>query len=100
MRYDRTIYLCRRGIETYDDATGDYIESEPSCVKRRATIMDTRKDTMQLVYGEIRQGSLTVHIQNHYHCAIDYMMIDGIKYRIDYQRKLRTKHTYVVSEVQ
>ena len=31
-----------------------------------ASVMDTRAEIMQIVYGGIRQGSVTVQLQNHY----------------------------------
>ena len=100
MRYDTPVFFCRRGEMTYDADTGDYIEGKPSEDKRLASVMDTRQETMQLVYGEIRQDSLTVQIQNHYKRVVDYVRIGDKKYRVDYQRKLRFKHTFILSEEQ
>ena len=100
MRYDTKIIFALNGSATYDEETGDYIDSEPIETVRYASIMDTNRETMHLVYGEIRQGSLTIQLQNHYDDPFDYISIDGTKYKVDYTRKLRVKQTFVVSEVQ
>lgn len=84
----------------YDAGTGDYVDDTVVETLRYASVMDTRTETMRLVYGEIRQGSLTVHIQNHYSDAFDRIRIGGKVYSVDYRRRLRVKESFVLSEVQ
>ena len=55
---------------------------------------------MQVIYGMIKQGSLTIQLQNHYDCPFDQIRIGNKIYKVDYSRKLRTKQTFIVSEVQ
>nr|DAJ09308.1 MAG TPA: hypothetical protein [Caudoviricetes sp.]DAQ66546.1 MAG TPA: hypothetical protein [Caudoviricetes sp.]DAZ02743.1 MAG TPA: hypothetical protein [Caudoviricetes sp.]DAZ77738.1 MAG TPA: hypothetical protein [Caudoviricetes sp.] len=55
---------------------------------------------MNLVYGSIKQGSKTVRLQMHYKKPFDRIRIGNALYRVDFERKLRTKHVFVVSEVQ
>ena len=55
---------------------------------------------MQLIYGEIRQGSLTVQLQNHYDDVFETIRIGGRRYKVDAVRKTRFKHIFTVSEVQ
>ena len=62
--------------------------------------MDTRTETLRLVYGEIRQDSYTIQLQNHYTNSFDYIEYDGKKYNVDFRRRLRNKETFIVSEVQ
>lgn len=100
MRYDRPIYLQRMIHGTYDLTTGNYGADTVEETLRYASVMDTRTETMRLVYGEIRQGSLTVHIQNHYPDPFDRIRIGGKVYAVDYRRRLRVKETFIVSEVQ
>lgn len=99
MRYDHKIYFCRNGDSTYNEETGDYGEAEPTKVKRYASIVQTGEDRAQIVYGSIREGSLTLHLQNHYPDPFDYIEIDEKKYHVDHRIKLRSKDCYVVSEV-
>ena len=100
MRYDKLIYFVTVDGKTYDATTGDYTDGTPEKIPVKASIMDTNTETLRLVYGEIRQGSYTVQIQNHYTAAFDYIEINGKKYSVDYRRHLRLKDTFIVSEVQ
>lgn len=99
MRYDKTVYFVTVG-KTYDDDSGDYIKTVTGRVPRSASIMDTQADTLKLIYGDIRQGSYTIQLQNHYTDSFNYIEYDGKKYAVDYRRKLRNKETFIVSEVQ
>ena len=100
MRYDKLIYFVTVSGATYDTATGDYTDGTPVKVPVHASIMDTNTETLRLVYGEIRQGSYTVQIQNHYTAPFDFIEINGKKFSVDYRRHLRLKDTFIVSEVQ
>ena len=64
-----------------------------------ASVMDTGTNTMMLVYSEIKEGSLTIHLQNHYDRPFDRIRVGNKTYGVDFSRKLRTKQVYVVSEV-
>ena len=93
------IYFQRVTAGAYDPETGDYGSDTVTEAARYAAVMDTRTETMQLVYGEIRQGSLTVHIQNHYTDSFDHIRIGAKRYRVDFRRWLRVKESFVLSEV-
>lgn len=99
MRYDTPIYFQRITAGEYDAETGNYAEDIVSETPRFASVMDTRTETMRLVYGAIRQGSMTVHIQNRYSHPFDRIRIGEKRYAVDYRRRLRTKETFVLSEV-
>lgn len=100
MRYDTPVYFQKVTQGEYDPTTGDYGEDtiQETCVM--ASVMDTRTETMQVVYGSIKQGSKTVHIQNHYDKPYDSIRIDNKIYRVDYSRTFRNKHSFIVHEVQ
>lgn len=100
MRYDTPIYFQKITAGEYDASTGNYGEDSVEETLRYASVMDTSAKTMRLVYGEIRQGSLCVQLQNHYTDAYDRIRIGDRIYTVDSSRKLRVKHTFVVSEVQ
>ena len=100
MRYDKEVNFCRITDETYNPGTGDYEDGEVTQERVFASVMDTREEAMTLVYGKIKQGSLTIQIQNHYDSLYDYILFNGVKYQVDYTRRLRTKQTFIVSEVQ
>lgn len=100
MRYDKKIYFVKSGEAVYDKSTGDYIGSDPTETEIIASVSPTTINTMRLVYGEIRQGSVTVHLLNHYDAPFDYIRIGNKKYSVNYKRMLRTKEALVCTEVQ
>lgn len=99
MRYDTVITLLRFRPREYDPATGNYKTLPPEERKLNASVMDTGAETLRLVYGKIRQGSLTIHTQNHVEAPFDRIRIKDKTYAVDLARKLRRKSVFVVSEV-
>ncbi|WP_278849706.1 hypothetical protein [Thomasclavelia spiroformis] len=100
MRYDTSIYFQKIEHGEYNSKTGDYEEDEVNNDRRMASVTGTKTEIMKLVYGSIKQGSLTIQIQNHYNNDFDYILINNKKYAVDSFRKLRTKEIFIVSEVQ
>ena len=100
MRYDKQIYFCTRGSSEYDSSTGDYTVADPTKVGVMAAVNSTRAELLTLAYGSLKQGTFEVSLQNAYKAAFDYIEIDGTPYKVDFERTLRHKQTYVVSEVQ
>lgn len=100
MRYDTPIYFRRLTQGEYDESTGNYGADSVSEKMVMASVMDTQTETMKLVYGDIRQGSLTLTIQNHFDQTFDNIRIGDKVYRVDRTRRLRVKQSFIVSEVQ
>ena len=100
MRYDTPIYFQKTTQGAYNPDTGDYGPDSITETLRYASVMDTGRETLRLVYGEIRQGSLTIHLQNHYDDSFDRIRVGDRLYTVDYARRLRVKQVFVVSEVQ
>lgn len=100
MRYDTSIYFQYTSPGPYDPTTGDYGEEVFAEVPKRASVTDSGAETMRLIYGEIKQGSLTIRLQNHYTGAFDRIRVGSKIYAVDMSRKLRTGHVFVVHEVQ
>lgn len=99
MRYDTPICFQKLTPGEYDPTTGNYGEDAISEDMKSASVMDTGTNTMMLVYSEIKEGSLTIHLQNHYDRLFDRIRVGNKTYGVDFSRKLRTKQVYVVSEV-
>ena len=99
MRYDTPIYfhLIRQGI--YDPKTGDYADSDPVETKVYADVTDTSTDTKQILYGDIKRNSKVIRLQQHYTRTYNRIRIGDKQYGVDDERKLRTKHVLIVSEV-
>lgn len=100
MRYDTPIYFQRLTQGEYDESTGNYEDDQIEETEVMASVMDTQTETMKLVYGDIRQGSLTLTIQNHFDQTFDNIRIGNKVYRVDRTRRLRVKQSFIVSEVQ
>lgn len=100
MRCDTEVFFQLTTPGEYDESTGDYGDDTISEEKRHASVTDTGTETKNLVYGSIKQGSKTVRLQTHYKKSFDRIWIGNALYRVDFERKLRTKHVFVVSEVQ
>lgn len=99
MRYDYPVYFCREGEGTYDAETGDYTDAEPLKAKRMASVTAASDEKVQVVYGQMLQGVLSVQLQNHYDEPFDYLEVGGKKYHADARKRLRVKDVYTVSEV-
>ena len=100
MRYDTPVYFQKITPGEYDPKAGNYAEDTVKETLRYASVMNTGEEKLKLVYDGPKQGSLTIQIQNHYTEPFDRIRVADTTYSVDYSRKLRTKHVFVVSEVQ
>lgn len=100
MRYDTPVYFQQVTTGEYDPKTGNYAEDTVKETLRYASVMNTGEEKLKLVYDGPKQGSLTIQLQTHYTKPFDRIRIGEKIYRVDDSRELRTKHTFVVSEVQ
>lgn len=100
MRYDTPVYFQNIVKGAYNSDTGNYSDDIVTEVKRYASVTNTGTDALQLLYGNIKQESLTVRLQNHYSTPFDRIRIGEKIYSVDKSRQLRNKQTFIVSEVQ
>lgn len=100
MRYDTPIYFQKITQGVYNPDTGNYGPDNVTETLRYASVMDTGRETLRLVYDGPKQGSLTIQLQSHYTEPFDRIRVGEKGYGVDFSRKLRTKHTFIVSEVQ
>lgn len=100
MRYDTPVYFQEITPGKYDPETGDYKEDTIQETKRLASVVNTGEETLKLLYGSVKQDSLTIQLQNHYNAPFSRIRIGEAIYQVDVSRKLRVKHTLIVSEVQ
>lgn len=102
MRYSTPIYFQRITPGEYDPANGDYGDDTLEETMRYASVTDTRTETKRLVYGEIREGSMTVQLLNPYTEPFDRIRIGEKIYSVDHTTRPKTsrRQLFVVSEVQ
>ncbi len=97
MRYDTPVYFQRITAGELDAETHNYGDDTIAEEKRYASVTDSGADTLNLVYGEIKQGSLTIRLQRPYEKEFDRIRIGNKTYRVDFSRKHKA---FVISEVQ
>lgn len=104
MRYDTPVFFQHIEPGEYDAATGDYGKDTVEESMKYANVTDGASNEVReliiLAYGELRQESKVIRLQRHYDKAFDRIRIGSRIYVVDIQRSLRSKQTFVVSEVQ
>ena len=100
MRFDTRIAFVKAASGEYNEETGDWEDEEAIMTYDWADVTQTGEETLRLIYGEIREGVLTVRIQGRHRDPFDYILIGGKKYHVDRRRPLRRMDVFVVSEVQ
>ena len=99
MRFDTPVYFQKLN-SVYDPNTGNYTDTVEREDERLASVTNTGDASLKLFYGDIKQGSFVLRLQNHYTAPFDRIKIDGKYYCVNFSRKLKIKHTFVVSEAQ
>ena len=100
MRYDTPIYFQKITQGAYNPDTGNYGPDNVTETLRYASVMNTGEEKLRLVYDGPKQGSLTIQLQSHYTEPFERIRVGKKVYGVDFSRNLRTKQTFVVSEVQ
>lgn len=99
MRFDTPVFLQTITPGEYNERTGDYAADSVAETEMYANVTDSSAQAQTLVYGGIKQGSVTVRFQDVVP-VFDYIRIGSKRYRADNTRALRTKTTFIMSEVQ
>lgn len=100
MRFSTPIYFQKATSGAYNPLTGDYDADTVEETEVHANVNDTGMTTMNIVYGAIKQGSLTARIQGRYEKPFDHIRIGDRRYRVDNVIKLTKLEAYILSEVQ
>jgi hypothetical protein len=100
MRFDTPVYFRTLTQGELDPETGNYLDSDSVEVERYASVTTSGAKTLQLVYGQLKQGSKVIRLQNHYNDKFDNIRIGDKEYGVDFSRRLPVRHVFVVSELQ
>lgn len=100
MRFDTPVFFVTDIPGAYNAQTGDYDDGGTREQYRLANVTDALTQTMQLVYGKVKQGAKVIRFQGDMPEPFDYIRIGTKRYRDDTSRELRRLCTFVVSEVQ
>lgn len=96
MRYNTPIYFQFNRTAEYDATSGNYIELPPDEEKCYANVTDSGVETLNLVYGSLKQSSLTIRLQRPYKKPFNTIRVDDKQYRVDFSRN---RQAFIVSEV-
>ena len=100
MRYDTPVYFQKVRQGEYDISTGNYGDETIEEVKKYAFVQDTSMQTLNIVYGDIRQESKTISLQSPYCEPFDRIRLGSRIYNVDSMNIHLTKQSFIVSEVQ
>lgn len=98
MRFDTPVKFVKYA-DVYDASTGNYTTSVLSEAVRYASVDATTEQMMTLVYGGVRQDSITARLQNHFTGEYDEIIVGGKAYRVDYRSPKRVKDVFVLSRI-
>lgn len=97
MRYNIPVFFQHKEPGAFDETTHNYKADTITEEKRYADVTTTGTDTLQLIYGTIKQQSLTVRLQRPYNKPFDNIRIGAKIYAVGFSRGNRA---FVISEVQ
>lgn len=100
MRFTKPVYFQKITPGAYNAETGNYEGITTEETRLFASVTYSGSETLNLVYGEIREDSLTIRLLTHYDKPFDRIRVNNKVYRVDMERRLQDKHVFVVSEVQ
>src|SRR5699024_10484074 len=98
MRYATPVYFVKETEPVYDYETGDYINGEPIKHEAWTNVSDTGTERIQLIYGALKQGAITVRIVGKYDKEFDYIEVEGKKYNVDAFRTFRNDQAFNLRE--
>ena len=96
MRYNIPVFFQRKEPGAFDKTTHNYNADTITEEMRHADITNTGKETLQLIYGTIKQQSLTVRLQRPYNKAFNNIRIGSKIYAVGFSRGNKV---FVISEV-
>lgn len=98
MRYDVKAQF--QQVEEQYQSNGDYAETVVEEHIEYVAVTATDFETMHIIYGGIRQGSITIHLQNFVGYPFNRVVIDNVPYVVDDAIDLRVKKIYILSQWQ
>ena len=98
MRYDTPVKFVKTfaPIRTPD---GNYLPGGEESTVRLANVSATGYETLQRIYGEVKEGTTHVRLQHPLNQPFDHIIIDGKKHAVDSAVPSRRRGSYVVVEV-
>ena len=99
MRFDTPVYFQHVQPGKLDENTHNYGEDIIIENKVFAGVSPTNTETLKIVYGDIKQNSLTIKLQMPYKNPFDRIKVGEKLYKVDSAKQLRNKQVFIVSEI-
>lgn len=100
MRFDTPIYFQLVQQGAYNENTGDYDKDIVTEELKYAAVSTTGINTLKIMYGEIKEGCLTIRLLRPYNKNFDRIRIGKKLYKVDTRKPLKNKEVFIVSELQ
>ena len=97
MRYDTPMHIQTLIPGKYNESTGNYDGDKVSEYMVIASVMGLKDETVQLLFGKLRDDCLVAHTQQY--LVFDRVRIGAKTYEVIKRRKLRRKGAYYLQEV-
>ena len=97
MRYDTPVFFQSVKPGKLNPETHNYDDDVINEEKRFANVTDTGAQQLQLIYGALKQGSLTIRLQRPFTEPFSRVRVGNTVYKVDFSRRGKN---FVVSEVQ
>lgn len=81
----------------YNESTGNYDDDKVSEYMVMASVMGLKDETVQLLFGKLRDDCLVAHTQRY--LVFNRVRIGAETYEVIKRRKLRRKGAYYLQEV-
>lgn len=99
MRQETKIYFVKNGDRVFNYETGNEEIIGQTRTVAYALVSDTSTERQMVLYGATKRGALTIRLNQRYLNDFDYIEIDGNRYEVQSERKLRHKQTFEVYRV-
>jgi len=100
MRFNDKVVFVQEGEETYNPNTGNYDLGEPTEMVEWANVSDSGMERSSMLYGDVKEGALTIRLRYVPPDDYDYIKYKNKKYVVDLFRQFKGKSTLSVSEKQ
>lgn len=101
MRYNTPVYFQTVAQGALME-NGDYADGEVTEVQKMADVTDSARETLMLVYGEIKQGRKTIRLRAPYKGVFSRIRLfeDGADHFYKVDKSMLKNRVFVVHEVQ
>lgn len=98
MRYDEEVVFVTEGLEIYNPKTGDYIPGLQTEVTKWANVSDLGEDRKVMLFGNIKEKTKVVRLNEVYKEPFDWIEVEGVKYVVQNPKHFRHESVFYIGE--